>query len=148
RSTANPLDSNNSQTVSFSNSLAFKEYLIIFPAIKATDNSMQIGDVQLYGTAPVASLIWAGTAAANGNRWNIGSNANWTSSGRPAKFADGSSVQFDDTAANTNVSVSTTVQPSTVTFQNTTAKAYTISGSAITTAGSLVLNGTGSVTLN
>lgn len=47
----NPLLDDNSQTISFDNSTAYRSYLILFPTIKnsGTANSMQIAELQLYG---------------------------------------------------------------------------------------------------
>ena len=53
----NALNDANSQTVSFANASAFSSYLILFPTLKNSSaaNSVQIGEVQLYGevVAPV-----------------------------------------------------------------------------------------------
>lgn len=49
-----PLDDANSQTIAFANSVAYTSYLLIFPTVKTPDsaNSMQIGEAQLFGSAP------------------------------------------------------------------------------------------------
>ena len=49
------LNDANSQTVSFANVAAYTSYLVLFPTLKnsAAANSVQIGEVQLYGDAVV-----------------------------------------------------------------------------------------------
>jgi len=150
RNTANPLDATKSVTVNFANTLAYKEYLIIFPTVfnAGTANSMQVGEVQLFGTAPVASLTWTGANATNPSFWDVTTTPNWSISGSPATFANGSTVLFDDTATGTtDITVKASVAPASMTFQNA-AKNYTFSGSTVTSAGALVFAGTGMVTLN
>lgn len=46
-----PLLPENSQTVSFANSIAYSSYLVLFPTVKdaAAANSMQLAEVQLFG---------------------------------------------------------------------------------------------------
>ena len=142
-----------SQTVTFTNTQAFKEYLIIFPTVKnapGAANSMQIAEVQLFGSYPSAgALTWTGSVD---SIWNIGTTANWDSGGGSATFVDTSSVTFDDTAnpARTNITVQTGgsgVQVASTHFQNSTLN-YTINGDAITSPGTQTKDGTGSVTLN
>ena len=51
---ANDLLEENSETVTFSNTTAYLNYLILFPTVKGPGgNSMQIAEAQLFGTAPV-----------------------------------------------------------------------------------------------
>jgi hypothetical protein len=96
----------------------------------------------LLAATPVPSLTYTGAVS---NIWNT-SAANFT----PVNYADGSFVTFDDTATgSTTVSISSTVTPGSVTFNNSS-KSYVVNGSAIAggaTVG-LTLSGTGTVTLN
>lgn len=145
-----PLNNTNSQMVSFGNFNSFKRYLIVFPTIKnATANSMQIGEVQLFGDATFVNLTWTGSV--NGI-WSIGTTANWANGGNPATYSDVNGVIFNDSAlpAATNITIQAGgqgVKPATVVFENKTLN-YTIGGEAIRSPGSLILNGTGAVTLN
>ncbi len=137
--------------VTFANTSAYKNYLIIFPTIKnnpgGNANSMQIGEIRLFGMAPVQSLVWAGTNLPGGNIWNIAAAVNWLAGGIPATFTNTSPVLFNDDAANTDVNVLLAVQPASMTFQNIT-KNYTLSGTTVSSSGALVFAGTGTVTIN
>ena len=67
-----------------------------------------------------ATLIWTG---ANGNVWNVNGAQNWnntTNSINPDVFFNLDSVNFNDGAANENITLNSTVQPSTVSFNNAT----------------------------
>ncbi len=139
----------NSQTVGFANTVSYTKYLILFPTIKvATANSMQIGEVQLYGVSPAQVLTWTGSAS---NVWSVGGPNNWQNpTPAPASYSDGSALTFDNSGANTNISIQnggTAVTPSSLTFVNSTQN-YSFSGDAINSTGTLSLNGAGSVTLN
>jgi len=48
-----PLEGSNSQTISFVNSASYTSYLVLFPTVKNSinANSMQLGEVQLFGSA-------------------------------------------------------------------------------------------------
>ena len=51
------LDSANSQTISFSNSTIYESYLVLFPTVKneGAANSMQVAEVEIYGTFPASN---------------------------------------------------------------------------------------------
>jgi fibronectin-binding autotransporter adhesin len=108
-------------------------------------------DVQYYTDYPIwtgkGNGIWNTSAVgqASDNNWKLAS-----SSTTNVNFLAGDAVVFDDSAANTNVSLNNTtgnVDPTSVTFNNNTAS-YTLSGSnAIEGSAVLVMNGTGSVTI-
>lgn len=136
-----------SQTVTFANTQSYKSYLIVFPTVKdnpgGTANSMQISEVQLYGTAFFTNLNWTGSAS---NIWNF-SATNWNS-GSPSAYADGNGVTFGDAPAiNTDINVATTVAPAAVAFENSNLN-YSFTGAAVNGTGGLTKNGTGTVTLN
>jgi autotransporter-associated beta strand protein len=83
--------------------------------------------------------------------WDIGTTANWKQFGSPTHYTDGNAVIFDDSAAGPSpitVTLNTSVNPLSVTFNNAAPTNYTIAGTgSITGAGNLSLLGTGSVTL-
>ncbi|MGC4017457.1 MAG: autotransporter-associated beta strand repeat-containing protein [Luteolibacter sp.] len=91
------------------------------------------------------AIIWNGTA---GSAWDLDTTTNWTlaSDSSATHFLQGDQVTFNDTAATGNVVLSGTLQPTSVTFDNSSLP-YTLSGTAITGAGSLVKRGTSSATL-
>lgn len=103
------------------------------------------GKLVLNVTGNPATLRWLGTTGA----WDT-TAANWanTSSGaNPDAFVLGDAVLFDDTAANGAVTLAAPVSPRAMTVTNTS-RAFTFSGAAISTSGSLVKSGTGTLTLN
>jgi fibronectin-binding autotransporter adhesin len=143
-----PLNNTNSQTVSFTNTTGYKEYLVIFPTVKAAANSMQIGEVQLFGIATYVELKWNGNI---NNVWNVNTTQNWLAGATPSTFNNTNGVVLDDSATgSTDITIQNGVdgvQPAAVVFANNT-KNYTISNGSIISLGTLTLNGTGSVTLN
>jgi autotransporter-associated beta strand protein len=103
---------------------------------------------QLYftnGSATAASLKWTGNSA-NPTFWDVVTTPNWSNHGGTDRFYSGDNVTFDDSAVSTVVAVQGAVTAGSIVFSNT-AKAYTISGGGIGSAGSLVKYGTNTVTL-
>ncbi len=105
------------------------------------------------------TIIWTGAVS---NVWdvgtsvNVGGTNNWklNSNGNTTNFVFGDGVTFNDTASGTgavSITISpATVNPSSVTFKNTT-RAYAISGGAIADATAptvVTLTGGGTVTLS
>ncbi|MCX6873941.1 MAG: autotransporter-associated beta strand repeat-containing protein, partial [Verrucomicrobia bacterium] len=79
--------------------------------------------------------------------WDLNTTANW-SGGPNGKFADGDVVRFDDTATATVVDVQGFMTPESVTFDNGTAKPYSIIGTgSIDGATGITKNGNGVVTI-
>jgi autotransporter-associated beta strand protein len=92
-------------------------------------------------------LVWDGDNAA---AWTNGSGTDWDSdddNAGDAAFAAGNRVTFDDGASAFNVAISAPVMTSGVTFKNTIAQSYTLTGSPIGGAGGLSIQGGGNVTL-
>jgi autotransporter-associated beta strand protein len=88
---------------------------------------------------PATTIIWTG---ATNNRWDT-STPNWSAN----PYSNNTkAVQFDDTGANTNINIVSSVSPIGATFDNNSA-AYTVGGAAITGSAAIVLNGAGSVML-
>jgi autotransporter-associated beta strand protein len=92
------------------------------------------------------SVLWDGTISDN---W-VGANGDWKRSSNSAAtdYIDGDVVIFNDAPVSSNVIVGSDVNPSSVTFNNTSATAYTVSGAGriIGTTG-LTKNGDGDLTL-
>ncbi len=98
------------------------------------------------------ALLWTG---ANNGTWDTGTTANFNNVAinTSTTFASNDNVTFDDTGANTDVTIAAGgVQPNVVTVSNSTST-YTfsggdINGSSVGGGGGLVLGGTGPVTVN
>ena len=87
-----------------------------------------------------SALTWSGASGA----WDINTATNWNSGAE--KFYQGDAVTFGDAGAKA-VTITGTVQPTSVTFNNTTGNDYTVSGN-IGGATTLTKNGTGKTTLS
>jgi autotransporter-associated beta strand protein len=111
-------------------------------ALATTANS-----VVLNVTGVPANLVWTGASVTNPTFWDQNTTANW-SGGPNGKFADGDVVLFDDTATATIVDVQGWMAPISVTFNNTAAKPYSITGmGSIDGATGITKNGNGLVTI-
>lgn len=105
---------------------------------------------QLLADYTPGALVWKGTDATNPTFWDIDTTVNWfnNTTSSDDTFIAGDTVLFDDTAATGAVAIQgSSVQPSSVTFSNDTLE-YTLSGSAISGAGTLTVSGPGTVNLN
>jgi len=100
--------------------------------------------IALSVSSAVAIEFWTGIV--NGN-WDINTTTNWNFNNAPAKYANGNTVQFDDTASNTTVNVTTTVGPKGI-FVNNPTKNYSFSGSPISGTNSVTKQGAGALTFN
>ena len=95
----------------------------------------------------VDSSRWTGAV---NSTWDVNTTANWklVTANSTTTFQQSDNVQFDDTGANTAISLSGTVTPSNVQFSNNN-KAYSLSGPGkISGPTALVMTGSGLVTLN
>jgi hypothetical protein len=96
------------------------------------------------------ALTWTG--ATNGT-WDTGTTANFNNVATSTTFASNDNVTFDDSGANTDVTIAAAgVQPNVVSV-NTSTATYTFSGgdiqgSSVGGGGGLILGGTGAVTIN
>ena len=99
--------------------------------------------IALNVSSAVAIEYWTGVV--NGN-WDINATTNWIFNSATATYADGNTVQFDDTGSNTTVTVTAAVKPKGI-FVNNSIKNYSISGSPIVGTNSLTKQGTGALTL-
>lgn len=79
------------------------------------------------------------------NLWDT-TTTNWTYSGTPVLYTDGSAVLFDNTALTNIVNLTTTLSPSS-TLINSSSN-YTFSGTGSLASGDLTKNGTGTLVLD
>ncbi len=91
-----------------------------------------------------APITWTGGSTA---MWSLAtSDTNWNSPSQA--YTDGANVIFDNTGTNTNITIASAVQPSTVVFNNST-NPYSFSGAGIAGGGSVLLSSSaGSVTFS
>ena len=103
--------------------------------------------IQLNVTAlTIEPIIWVGNLTTN---WNLAGQANWkgANTGTPQAYQNGYSVTFDDSASVTNVALTNSLAPSSVTMGNNT-RYYTFSGKGgIVGATPLIKNGPGTALL-
>ena len=83
--------------------------------------------IALSVSSSAAIQYWTGKV--NGN-WDINTTTNWTFNSLAAKYVNGNPVQFDDTASNATVTVTTTVLPADIFVDNNVLN-YAFSGSPI-----------------
>ena len=90
-------------------------------------------------------LVWDGTAS---NAWVTGPTGNWKVDATAADYIESDDVLFPTGPLSSGVDIQQPVSPSLVTFDNSTATEYTVSGSfGITGGTALVKNGTGKLIL-
>jgi len=95
-----------------------------------------------------SSLTWNNSGGTgDGATWDVNTNQNWSDGTNEALFPNGAPVTFNDNNnGHYSVSITSTVQPFSTTFNST--KSYTLSGAGtIGGTGSLTQAGTGTVTL-
>lgn len=105
--------------------------------------------VYVITNSTAALITWNGqTNSVNVDNWDIFTTANWKNGASPSTYAEGSLVQFDDTAAGSgNVNLTTILTPAFMSVTNDS-KNYTFTGSgALRGAGGLNKFGTGSLTI-
>jgi len=99
--------------------------------------------VDLYITN-VAYVIWTGSVDGD---WDVTNKLNWSFLGSPANYHQLDSVLFPASAVATNVNLTTTLTPSSVTVTNPTAN-YTFAGGGKISGGtSLAKSGAGTLTI-
>jgi autotransporter-associated beta strand protein len=108
-------------------------------------NAIQLQDVSAH--VPV-NLVWQGSDAINPNNWDMNLTTNFAN-GAPAPFQMLDNVTFDDTATSFTPAVVSNVIPGSVTFNNSSANAYSLGGSgSILGAGGLTKAGNGLLTIS
>ncbi|MDR3460548.1 MAG: Ig-like domain repeat protein [Verrucomicrobiae bacterium] len=93
----------------------------------------------------VVNTVWRGTGSSS--TWDLNTTADWNAN--TLTFFNGDSVTFDDTGVASTVNLSGTVQPGTVTFNNS-AVSYTLavpSSGKVTGSGGLLKSGSGTLTI-
>ena len=91
-----------------------------------TANLLTNGSTIVLNVTAAAPLVWKGNLSGN---WDIGGTANWTLNSIASTYADGQTVQFDDTAATGNVNITTIVSPGGLSVNNNSLN-YTFSSSS------------------
>ncbi len=100
----------------------------------------------LFDFAP-GNLKWKGQDATNPTFWDVNTTTNWLNGAAGDKFITGDAVTFDDTASTFTVAIQPgSVAPGPVVFANNT-NAYTLTGDALTGAGSLTKSGAATLML-
>lgn len=92
------------------------------------------------------NVTWTGS---EGSNWDLDQSVNFVddATNESLPFVPGDNVTFDDSGANTDITVVGNMAPSTITFNNETT-AYTLAGDSIVGSPALVKNGVGSVAIN
>jgi hypothetical protein len=108
-------------------------------------------DFNIRTVSGLANLTWnniGGASPSDGKSWDISTNSNWNNGTAATVYTDGSNVTFSDSNnGNSAVTLNTTVNPASVTVNNSDGN-YTISGTGkIVDAGALVKTGTGTLTI-
>ncbi len=118
-------------------------YYYVVSALNTSGEGVNSPEVSVTPNASAAAVLWSG--AVNGN-WDT-ATANWVNNGS-ATFQNGNAAIFDDSSlSNTTVSLSATLSPSVVIFNNSS-KTYSLNGSSIGGACGMTLLGSGPVALN
>jgi len=100
--------------------------------------------VDLMLTSGSRNLTWTGGVSGN---WDT-TTANWTIDDGAATYADGDYVQFIDGAVNSNIDLTATLSPGSITVSNN-AQVFTFDGSgALGGSGALVKSGAGTLILD
>lgn len=111
-----------------------------------------IGNLSTNGNTIQLNIVataykWTG---GNNGSWDLTTANNWLQNGGPVTFVNGGPVLFDDTlTANENVTITGSVQPTSVSVNNVNTN-YTITSSAgnqISGAASLIKSGSGTLTM-
>ncbi|MDO5447102.1 MAG: rhamnogalacturonate lyase, partial [Prevotellaceae bacterium] len=122
---------------------------IIIEGMSNQKTSLTLEDGRLYLNVKnftAGHLTWTGKV--NGT-WDIDKTKNFVDDeGNECTFTPGSSVTFDDNATTTTITIAEPVAPTSITFNNTTKKAFTITGDSIVGEPIVDKVGNGNVTIN
>ena len=112
-----------------------------------TGSISQVGNTWTLTITAIAPTIWTGAAGAAGaGNWDT-TSVNWTVNSTASTYTDGSPVQFNDTVANTNITVVGTVSPGGITVNNS-AENFVLTTGIIAGSGGLTKSGSDSLTLS
>ena len=117
--------------------------IMYYYVVSALNVWIEGGNSAEVGAEPHVNLYWTGITT---NSWNINTTTNWRTGSLAVTYLNTDDVILDDTASNTSLVISVTVNPNSVTVNNTN-KNYTISGSAIAGSAALTKTGPGTLTL-
>ena len=114
-----------------------------YARVSGAQNDIQLYNFSLTGTVPSpANLMWVGNISQN---WDVATTANFSNGTAPVRFFELDNVRFDDSSA-----VKTVNLPASVTAGNmevVTESTYVFTGPGGIVAGSLTVDGGGSVEL-
>ena len=113
----------------------------------ATASLVDTGTAIAVNIAGNDKVVWDGT---NSTAWATGATGNWKlqTGGAQTDFIAGDDVVFADSPVTGTVAIAANVEPSNVTFTNTTATPYSLTGTAgITGMTGLMKSGNGTVTI-
>ena len=120
-------------------------------SVMSIDESVNhVISIDVLSAASSRTVSWVGNVNSGGSYlWDIANTLNWTSSGGASAYNEGNRVVFSNTASNFVVTVNQQVNPSSVTFSNSS-NSYTLTGSGgiQTTTLGVAVNGGGTVILN
>jgi len=150
-STDAALDNGSDQTIGALYSDLTEDVMVQNNVLVSLPTTIASNDGGFSVTYEPASLTWNDTGASSpydGTTWDIAGNNNWNSGSNSANYYDGDAVTFNDTNNGAYaVTLNSTVQPASVTVNNSSGN-YTISGSgSINGSGSLTKSGTDTLTL-
>ncbi len=117
--------------------------LTLLPIGHATATLQDTGTAIVLNVTGNDRLIWDGTTSTS---WATGTTGNWKLQSSPTTAADyieGDEVIFNDGPTSSTVALTANVTPAAVTFNNTTATAYTVTGTGVGILGSTGLSKTG-----
>lgn len=114
-----------------------------YARVRGAANNIQLYGIMASATTPLpVNLVWAGNV---NNVWNTGITANFTNAGASSLFWDLDHVTFDDTSAVKTVSLADNISAGQI--QINTNSGYAFTGSGGITAGTMTINGSGTVEL-
>ena len=99
--------------------------------------------LELVVTGSQLTLGWSGSSTL----WDIGTTSSWLNGPTAEVFYDADAVIFNDSASSGTVTLTANVAPRSVSFANSTARAFTLNGNSITGSTALAKSNTGTVTL-
>ncbi|HWC59621.1 MAG TPA: autotransporter-associated beta strand repeat-containing protein, partial [Verrucomicrobiae bacterium] len=104
------------------------------------------GNIIALNVTGAAPLVWKGNLSTN---WDVGTTANWTLNSVASTYADGQTVQFNDTASTGLVNLSAAVAPGGVLVTNNSLNYFfgSTSVSGINGSGGLTKLGSGTLSL-